>query len=194
MKRRPPTSKFFSRLCGLVLISLLGAGCSGDFTLPFGLTDEGSFGGERSIFGAVTFYGYDDNDNGAGTRGSAAIAYPGLHRMATEDVGSYERPSTFATDRRIAPRGSRIYIPKFRKYYIMEDLCGACKASADRGQVKVDLFMGGNTALQGQPLVDCQRAHTTADHSEEIIFNPGPHHPVDPTPLFKDGVCHDVTY
>ena len=178
----------------IVFTAILQSGCGESFTLPFGLTDEGSFGGERSIFGAVTFYGYDDNDDGKGTRGSAAIAYPGLHRLATEDLGTYDRPSTFATDKRIAGRGTRIYIPKFRKYYIMEDVCGACKVSADAGRVKVDLFMGGNTGLQGAPLVNCQRSHTTADHSEEIIFNPGPFHPVDPTPLFKDGVCSTATY
>lgn len=178
----------------LMLFVLALIGCGEEFTLPFGLSNESSYGGEHTVYGAVTFYGFDDNDDGAGTRGSAAIAYPGLHRIATEDVGTYERPSTFAADRRIAARGARIYIPKFRKYYIMEDLCGACQTSADRGQVKVDLFMGGNTALQGQPLVDCQRAHTTADHVEEIIFNPGPSHPVDTTPLFKNGVCNTVTY
>lgn len=184
----------FVNLLVLALTALTLVGCGDEFTLPFGLGSEGSFGGERRVYGAVTFYGYDDNDNGAGTRGSAAIAYPGLHRIATEDLGTYERPSTFATDRRIAARGARIYIPKFRKYYIMEDLCGACETSADRGQIKVDLFMGGNTALQGQPLVDCQRQHTTAAQAEEIIFNPGPYHPVDTTPLFKNGICHNVNY
>jgi 3D (Asp-Asp-Asp) domain-containing protein len=178
----------------LVFTLLNFAGCGEAFTLPFGLGTEGSYGGERTVYGAVTFYGYDDNDDGAGTRGSSAIAYPGLHRIATEDAGSYDRPSTFAADRRIIGRGQRIYIPKFRKYYIMEDLCGACQSSADRGEVKVDLFMGDNTALQGQPLVDCQREHTTAAQAEAIILNPGPYHPVDTTPLFKNGVCHNVTY
>jgi len=71
----------------------------------------------------VTFYGFDDNDNGTpGHTGVSTISNPVIHQVATEDLGTFAHPSTFATDLRIAAPGTIVYIPKIRKYYIMKTL------------------------------------------------------------------------
>ena len=54
----------------------------------------------------ITFYGFDDNDSGQGTsKGTSAIAHPVIHKEATEDIGSYDHPSTFAASKKIFQLG-----------------------------------------------------------------------------------------
>jgi hypothetical protein len=137
----------------------------------------------------VTFYGFDDNDDGAGHFGTAAIAYPGLHKLATEDAGTYDAPSTFAASKAYFTPGERIYVPRIQKYYIMEDDCVEADADAKHGKIHVDLYMGGNTALQGQPLINCEDALTSDGFVDTIITNPPSILPVFPGKLF-DGMCH----
>lgn len=138
----------------------------------------------------ITFYGFDDNDDGFGHYGNAVISNPGLHSIATEDLGTYDRPSTFATDIRLFKPGSRIYIPKFRKYYVMEDTCRACTEDYDHGEKHIDLFIGSNTQLQGSGLYDCQDFLTgDAQFDSVVILNPGPTWPVSSQKLYTQGVC-----
>jgi hypothetical protein len=46
----------------------------------------------------ITCYGFDDNDNGEGTYAVNTISDPTIHKVATEDLGTYDRPSTVAID------------------------------------------------------------------------------------------------
>ena len=145
--------------------------------------------GGRVQRAAFTSYGYNDNDDGAGHFGTAAIAYPSDHHaIATEGTGAYNDPGTFATDpREIAPH-TLIYVPYLRKYFIMEDGCGECIVDWGRDHTwHVDLYMGGNAGPQAEPaLSDCEDAITRDD---VMIINPGPGYPVDTTPLFSKGSC-----
>lgn len=181
-------SKFLIWATTVVTCGLLSA-CGFASAVDGDIDSFGRFSG--MTFGAITFYGFDDNDDGRGNTGSAAIAYPEIHERATEDIGTYDRPSTFAADRRYIPRGTRIYIPRLQKYFIMEDLCGACVRDASARRLKVDVFIGANTHIQGTALRNCQHALTESGYRQEIIFNPSPDYPVSTKPLFKDGVCAD---
>src|SRR6187431_3205605 len=47
----------------------------------------------------VTFYGFDDNDDGNPAHvGTAIISHAAIHGFADEDLGTYERPGTLAAD------------------------------------------------------------------------------------------------
>ena len=142
----------------------------------------------------ITFYGYDDNDDGKGHFGSSAIALPSLHKIATEDFGTYDHPSTFATDTRIASKGTKIYIPRLHKYYIMEDKCGACTTAADAGSMRIDLYMGDNDALQGNSLDQCEMILTQVGSIDTVIVNPASTYPVSTTPLYSSGKCNQITF
>ena len=175
----------------VLTVSACGNGIAG----LFGSENEASdFAGEHVVTSKMTFYGYDDNESGSGTLGSASIAYPSVHKSATEDLGTYDHPSTMAADRRVAAPGTLVYFPRIRKYYVMEDLCGACTTDASQGRVRVDLFIGGNKALQGSALRNCENSLTKSGYQDVAIFNPGPDYPVASTPLFTNGVCNTTTY
>jgi hypothetical protein len=144
----------------------------------------------------ITFYGFDDNDDGNGHYGNAVISDPIIHKVATEDTGTYDHPSTFAADEkyRFAKAGTLIYVPKLRKYYIMEDTCRQCTTDENNGKTHVDLYMGGNTKLQGQPLLVCENTLTAKAFTDTIVVNPGSDWPVDTVPLFSNGVCNSQLF
>ena len=136
-----------------------------------------------------TSYGYNDNDDGFGHYGTAAIAYPdSIHPIATEGSGTYADPVTFATDPREIPKYSIIYVPYLQKYFRMDDGCAECTRDWDNGHKwRTDLFMGGNSALQpGPALTKCEEYITRKDI---MYINPGPGYTVDTTPLFSGGAC-----
>ena len=137
----------------------------------------------------ITFYGYDDNDDGEGHYGTAAISDPIIHSKATEDLGTYDRPSTFATDYHVASPGQRIYVPRFKKYYIMEDTCVECTRDWRNGNIRIDLYIGGNTALQGPSLQACEYELTADPYTDQVIFNPSATLPVETMPLYSNGMC-----
>src|SRR4051794_33999632 len=83
----------------------------------------------------ITFYGWPDNDPpGAG------IAYPDVRgRNAAGGDGSHGNPVTAAarTDAHggwLAP-GTLLYVPRFRKYFLVEDECASCVAD------QIDIWM-----------------------------------------------------
>ena len=150
---------------------------------------SGSGGGGTSQLTFFTSYGYNDNDDGFGHYGTAAIAYPSSrHPIATEGLGTYADPVTFATDPREIPPTTIIYVPYLQKYFVMDDGCVECTTDWNAGKKwRTDLFMGGNTALQPEPaLANCQASITRKDI---MYINAGPGYPVDTTPLFSGGVC-----
>ncbi|TAL19645.1 hypothetical protein EPN90_02895 [Patescibacteria group bacterium] len=150
---------------------------------------SGSGGGGALQSTYFTSYGYNDNDDGQGHFGTAAIAYPdSFHPVATEGLGTYTDPITFATDQREIPVHTIIYVPFLQKYFRMDDACGACTNDWNNGQKwRTDLFMGGNSALQPEPaLANCEAYITRKDI---MYINAGPGYTVDTTPLFSNGVC-----
>lgn len=120
----------------------------------------------------VTFYGSADND----PPGSAAIAFPGPHRKAS-GVGNWADPITFATAYHATyPPGTRIYVPRLRKYFVMEDDCWC-----DQPTNHVDLWAGGVGNDRG--VVRCED-RLTLDGFERIVRNPDRHRAVDTRPLY----------
>jgi hypothetical protein len=139
----------------------------------------------------VTSYGYNDNDDGNGHFGTAVIAYPQIHSQATEDLGTYDQPTTFATDQGEFAPGTRIYVPYLQKYFIMEDGCAECSSDWQNGVYHVDLWMGPASSQPEPALDDCEASIT---QNSDIIVNPDPGLPVDTTPMFSNGQCTVVQH
>ena len=82
---------------------------------------------ERRMTVFLTGYSYWDNTPPA----SAIIGRPVIHTIPA-GIGTYDDPVTLAVGWRIDgsevsedfPPGTRFYIPRLRKYAIVEDLCG----------------------------------------------------------------------
>ncbi len=131
-----------------------------------------------------TSYAAIDND----PSGSRAIAYPTVHSQAG-GTGTYSNPITLAADRRWLPVGTRVYAPRWHKYYVMEDECVECEGDWSSSHFHhVDLYMSPSVQ---SGVVSCENA-ATKDQAENdtIIINPDPNRPVDTTPLYTDaGGC-----
>ncbi|KAL3896230.1 MAG: hypothetical protein SGCHY_004209 [Lobulomycetales sp.] len=144
------------------------------------------------VVAIITISMFNDNDNGFGQFSTATIAFPRsrypqtIHEIATEDLGTFERPSTFAADDRVYSIGEKIYIPRLKKYFILEDGCVICSKDASKGKGRVDIFIGGNQGPQdAQALRSCQRSLTR--QNEVIVRNPAGNLPVDETRLYLEG-------
>ncbi|HEU0028282.1 MAG TPA: hypothetical protein VFQ25_14310 [Ktedonobacterales bacterium] len=139
-----------------------------------------------------TFYAAFDND----PAGSLAIAYPapeGKHERAG-GVGSYADPLTLAADARWLPAGTRVYAPRWHKYFIMEDQCVECEADwSDKRFHHVDLFMPPSMKAG---VLGCEDAATKEQAENDIIvLAPAPNLPVDSTPLYTDtGGCVEAAH
>lgn len=131
-----------------------------------------------------TSYAAIDND----PSGSRAIAYPSVHRQAG-GTGTYNDPLTLAADVRWLPVGTRVYAPRWHKYYVMEDECVECEGDWSGSHFHhVDLYMSSSVQ---SGVISCENA-ATKDQAENdtIIINPDPNRPVDTTPLYTDaGGC-----
>lgn len=133
----------------------------------------------------TTAYTWQDNDR-SGSRGDD-IASPTVHKRAG-GVGSYEDPITLAVGKHggkydYAP-GTRIYIPSLKKYFVAEDLCGAC--SKQSPGMKIDMWIDGRTGT-AKGSGACANALT---QKRDIVVNPAKGKAVDTTPLFIGKVCH----
>ena len=145
----------------------------------------------------VTFYGWYDN-----TPPSAGISYPVLHDAAG-GTGTYADPITYASATKETPAGTRIYVPRVGKYFIMEDDCEECDADwtghgPDGGPNlwHFDLWLGGKGG-NAISAIECEDAltHDNPDGTpklESVIVNPPKNEPVTTQPLFntKNGDCY----
>ena len=106
--------------------------------------DVGNGGGERSnVF--VTGYTYWDNS----PPGSAQIARPIIHDRAG-GTGTWKDPITVAVG--FGPRfafGTKFYLPELKKYFIVEDLCGACSDGRSGGSYTLDIWLDGSHLSSG---------------------------------------------
>lgn len=123
----------------------------------------------------VTLYGARDND----PPGSADIKYPGKHQQAG-GVGTYSDPVTFASNKNEFAPGTVVYYPYLKKYFIMEDVCGACSSDWNNGHKKhIDLWAGNSNA---PAIIDCENKLTRSNAT--VFVNPAKSLRVDTTPIF----------
>lgn len=100
--------------------------------------DVGNGGGSRSqIF--TTGYTYWDNS----PPGSAQIARPIVHDRAA-GTGTWKDPITVAVQAGRFGFGTRFYLPELKKYFVVEDLCGACNDGRNGGAYTLDLWVDGS--------------------------------------------------
>ena len=144
----------------------------------------------------LTFYGWWDN-----TPPGNAISYPKIHSGAG-GKGTFSDPITFASSTKEISAGSKIWVPRVRKYFIMEDDCTECGQDwsghgpdGGPGLRHYDLWLGGKG---GSPFdaINCEDALTNYTDKgpvlESVIANPPSNEPVDPTPIFNTstGACY----
>jgi hypothetical protein len=146
----------------------------------------------------ITIYAMPDNDTGAGQFGVSTISNPVIHQIATESTGTFNSPNTFASDQlfRVFGIGAIIYIPKYRKYYILEDTCVSCTADQNNGKIHIDLFIGSNTILGGPSLLECENTLTTGGFVDTVILNPPNNLPVNTEMLYNEDTkkCNTQTF
>ncbi len=96
--------------------------------------------------------------------GSAAISYTGFRRTAA-GVGTYRDPITLAVAYKgRTPQfayGTRFYLPKWKKYFIVEDICGACDRVPTGVKYKIDLWLDARN-LNRRDARDCTYSNTGA--------------------------------
>jgi hypothetical protein len=115
----------------------------------------------------VTFYGFDDNDDGNPAHlGTGIISNASIHGFANEDLGTYERPGTLATDESFLTPGTMVYVSALQRYYVMEDTCVECSEDWAQNKLHVDLYVAGT----GPGLAACEDRLTMK--SAKIIINP----------------------
>ena len=145
----------------------------------------------------LTFYGWYDN-----TPPGAGISYPQIHSTAG-GTGTFADPITFATDSAEQPPGTVVYVPRVKKYFIMEDSCEECSADwtghgPDGGPNlrHLDLWLGGKGGDE-MKAIDCEDALTDSNADgtpalESVVVNPPGNETVDSTPLFNvnTGRCY----
>jgi hypothetical protein len=145
----------------------------------------------------LTFYGWWDNTPPGGD-----IAYPQIHNTAG-GAGTYADPITFATSSDELSPGTKVWVPRVNKYFIMEDSCQECEEdwsghgpNGGPGLRHIDLWLGGRG---GNPMaaIDCEDALTNYNANgtpvmEPVVVNPPSNEPYDSTPIFNTstGACY----
>lgn len=157
-------------------------------------------GSERVINTAyITAYTYYDNT----PAGSAAISHPVLHNKAGGS-GTYADPITIAVGHDLSsgrdvldyPAGTRIYIPDYKRYFIVEDTCGDGGSPEDgpchntsqapgNASTWLDVWIGGSSGSESQ-VQSCANQVTGV---RTIIVNPSSNHPVTSGDVFSGGGC-----
>ena len=63
-------------------------------------------------------------------------------------MGTHADPITYAGATAATPKGSIIYVPKYKKYFIMEDQCEECEKDWKNKQMyHMDLWTGPSHAV-----------------------------------------------
>lgn len=179
------------------VVSALAAACVSVLAVIGVVAATGSAEAATSQKAFFTFYGWWDNTPPGGD-----IAYPKIHDTAG-GVGSYTDPITFAAATAAAPAGTKIWVPRVKKYFIMEDGCDECNqdwnGAGPNGGPKLyhfDLWLGGQG---GNPFdaINCEDAltHYNTDGSatlEDVVIDPPSTEPYDSTAVFntQTGACY----
>ncbi|UOX85987.1 discoidin domain-containing protein [Amycolatopsis sp. FBCC-B4732] len=140
----------------------------------------------------LTFYGWWDNTPPGGD-----ISYPRIHDTAG-GKGSYADPITFATSSDELKPGTKVWVPRVKKYFIMEDGCDECSddwnsqgPNGGPGLRHIDLWLGGQGG-SAFDAIDCEDAltHYNPDNTpvmEPVVVDPPSNEPYDATPIFNTG-------
>ena len=145
----------------------------------------------------LTFYGWYDNTPPGGD-----ISYPQIHDTAG-GKGTFADPITFATSTAELKAGTKVWVPRVKKYFIMEDGCDECSAdwsghgpNGGPGLRHIDLWLGGQGG-SAFDAIDCEDAltHYNADNTpvlEPVVVDPSSDEPYDSTPIFNTstGACY----
>ena len=129
----------------------------------------------------MTGYGQPDNDPPG-----PAIAYPGKapRHSRVGGVGSYSDPVTVAVGSDLGRMnlvpGTRVYIPVFAKYGVIEDLCAGCSGRW------IDVFDGSDVKDSPAKVAACQSRHTG---TFAVEVNPPPGRPENVRPLYGKASC-----
>ena len=149
-------------------LALLAAG---SMSLLLSIVSAGN--AAQTIFSYVTFYGFDDNDDGNPSHtGTSVISNPSVHKVATEDLGTYAHPGTLAADKNFLPPGTIVYVPALKRYYVMEDTCRECSQDWKKNKAHIDAFVSGT----GPALAACESRLTM--EKAKIIIDPPRNLPV----------------
>lgn len=143
----------------------------------------------------LTFYGYTDNSPPSddiccpsNEHQKDGTPWPTLHEKAS-GAGTFDDPITLASDTNEIPLGTKVYIPKFKKYFIMEDTCDQCiKDWEQRKKMHFDLWIGGDKGSSNETL-SCEDDLTGDTTPENVILNAMEGYEVDTEPLFKNKQC-----
>ena len=121
---------------------------------------------------SVTFYGYPDN--------CPPSAQP--HSLGT---GTYDEPITFAAAPSAIQNGTMMYIPRYKKYFIMDDECQECEDDWRRNKIyHVDLWLGpDHMARSYTRLVPCENELSEPGETSATL-DPPRNLPVDQTPFY----------
>lgn len=141
----------------------------------------------------LTGYSYWDNT----PPGSAIIGRPVIHQTAG-GTGTYRDPITLAVGWRILfdwhledfTPGTRFYIPKLRKYAVVEDLCGDGLKPQDgpchigwKGHTWLDIYVDGSTT----DTETADRCMARLTGIQDVIINPRPEYRVAPGRIVETG-------
>jgi chitinase len=169
----------------------------------------GTGGAGQTIDTAFTT-GYTWFDNTP--RGSSQISNPVLHRQAG-GTGTYADPITLAVGHSLAngkdtldyPAGTRFYMPRVRRYFVVEDACGdgqspqngpchSLKTAPKGATTWLDMYVGGAGEDSQSAVQACADKVTAGTHAglNTVVQNPGPNLPVVEGPLFQNGKCTDL--
>jgi len=148
---------------------------------------------EQRFAAYITGYGFWDNT----PPGSSAISHPVKHRRAG-GIGTYRDPITLAVGHTLKgrrdildfPAGTVFYLPRLKKYALVEDTCGdgprpqdgPCHTGA-QGYPWLDLWVGGQTVSPAQS-EKCQYKITAV---QMVYLNPNPNYEVYPGEVIASG-------
>ena len=180
-----------------VRIAVLAAACFGVVTAVTGVVVGLPAYAATTQQTFLTFYGWYDN-----TPPGNDISFPKLHSGAG-GKGTFADPITFATAKAELAPGTKVWVPRVKKYFIMEDSCQECGEdwsghgpNGGPGLRHIDLWIGGKGG-NAFDAIDCEDAltHYNADNTptlEPVVVSPPSNEPVDNTPLFNTstGACY----
>ena len=129
---------------------------------------------------AITLYGWADN-----TPPGPSLEYPIIHQTAG-GAGTFQDPISFAAEPKQFKPGTKIYVPRLRKYFIMEDWCESAhrKYTKKKGLPLIDLWIGGTEKSNRAELLE---AENDLSQTPDVIYvNPPDNLEVDNDKLFGE--------
>src|SRR2546430_10821742 len=179
------------------LIALMAAACLAVISAFSGLLGSSPAYAATTQQTFLTFYGWWDN-----TPPGNGISFPKIHSGAG-GKGTFADPITFATAKAELAPGTKVWVPRVKKYFIMEDDCQECGAdwsghgpNGGPGLRHIDLWIGGKGG-SAFDAIDCQDAPTHCQPGntptlEPVVVNPPSNEQFDSTPLLNTstGACY----